>query len=128
MKSRYPTVPKWLAKSKITTTLQKIYTVIQMTDNEQTIIRSWDHTGIQPIIENGIVTKVMINENKVLQNETLIEHESDEINEKARGKKIDKAPNGLMNQIQLNRVKSGCCPLCGVKRSEKGRAQNDDDL
>ena len=128
MKSRYPTVPKWPAKSKITTTLQKIYTVIQMTDNEQTIIRSWDHTGIQPIIENGIVTKVMINENKVLQNETLIEHESDEINEKARGKKIDKAPNGLMNQIQLNRVKSGCCPLCGVKRSEKGRAQNDDDL
>ena len=127
MKSKYSTVPNWPNKSKITTKLQKIYTVIQMTDNEQTILRSWEHSGIFPIIKDGIVIKVRVIESCVLQNETLIEHEPNQINEKARGKKIDKAPSGLMNEIQLERVKSGCCPLCGKKRSSNEQEETDDD-
>lgn len=126
MKSKYSTVPNWPNKSKITTQLQKIYTVIQMTDNEQTILKSWEHSGILPIIKDGIVKKVIIIESQVLQNETLLEHESHQINERARGQKIDKAPSGLMNEIQLERVKSGCCPLCGKRRSPNEQEGSDD--
>lgn len=66
-------------------------------------------------MEEGDVQSVMLVENSVLMNETLIFDETDGINEKSRGKKTEKAPSGLMNEKELDRVKNGCCPLCGTK-------------
>lgn len=115
MKNNYSSVPKWPGKSQITTKLQKIFTAIEETDNHQIILRSWSHCGILPILEEGDVQSVMLVENSVLMNETLIFDETDGINEKSRGKKTEKAPSGLMNEKELDRVKNGCCPLCGTK-------------
>lgn len=90
--------------------LQQIFTVMQESDNAQLIIRSSAHTGILPIIEDGEVKKVTLAENAVLQDEI-----PDSVNERSRGRKTEKAEFGLMNEKQINRVKEGCCALCGTK-------------
>ena len=127
MKSKFSTVPKWTNKSQITTKLQQIYTVIQMTNNEQVILQSWSHLGIVPKIENGEVIKVELDKNKIYNNETIVSDKTHNINERSRGEKTNKAEFGLMNESEIERVKSGCYPLCGTQINPKKDESEDND-
>ena len=105
-------VQKFPNLSKISTNVQKIFTAFEQCDN-QLIIQSWTHAGIQPIIENGVVTHVEINATGILDGEVVADLQEEETNEMLRGRRPNKAPWGLMNAEQLERVQSGLCPYCG---------------
>ena len=120
MKNDYASISDWPDVSKISQRLQRIFTVIERSQNHQLILRSWAKVGIMPIIENGDVHHVELVENAVLKNESVLNALSNKVNEKERGKKNDKADWGLMNEEQINRVNEGLCPFCGKKLSQDG--------
>ena len=70
--------------------LQRIFTAIQMTQNDQTILRSCSKAGIMPIIENCRVTKVITMENAVLQNEMVLQEKVIDINKNLVEEKLRK--------------------------------------
>ena len=55
MKNVYASISDWPDVSKISQRLQRIFTVIERSQNHQLILRSWAKVGIMPIIENGDV-------------------------------------------------------------------------
>ena len=98
-----------------------------MTNNGQVILRSYTHSGIVPIIENGEVVSVTLDESKIFNNEIIVNDKTANINERARGKKTNKAEFGLMNTAEIERVKSGCCPFCGTQIKPRNEESEDDD-
>lgn len=93
--------------------IQKIFTALQCAANYQTIILSWRHVGIIPVIENGEVTKVTIEMQKVLEDPALKKEDNLLIQEKARGRPSRCCKFGLLNEIQIQRIQQVCCPFCG---------------
>ena len=97
LKFIYARVQKFPNLSKISTKLQKIFTALEQCDNHQLIIQSWTHAGIQPIIENGVVTHVEVNATGILDGEAVADLQEEETNGRLRGRRPNKAPWGLMN-------------------------------
>lgn len=100
--------------------MQRIFIVIEKSQNHHLILRSWAKVSIMPIIKNGDVHHVELVENAVLKNESVLNSLSKKVNEKERGKKNDKAEWSLMNEEQINSVNEGLCPFCGTKLSQDG--------
>lgn len=109
MKYDYTSISDWPYVSKITQRLQRIFTVIERSQNHHLILPSWAKVSI---IENGDVHHVELVENAVLKNESVLNTLSKKVNEKEHGKKNDKAGWGLMNEEQISRVNEGLCPFC----------------
>ena len=107
MKNDYASISNWPDVSKISQRLQRIFTVIERSQNHQLILWSWAKVNILPIIKNGDVHQVELFENAVLRNESVLNILSNKVNEKERGKKNDKADWGLMNEEQINGVNKG---------------------
>ena len=128
MKSHYPKVADWAGKSKLTTKLQKIFTACEMCDNHQLIIKSWSHSGIEPVIINGEVTSVKLCPEKVLKNSNVQVEEGAQINEKARGRRRTPQPFGLLNAEQIARRQNGLCAFCGHSLQENGPIPDHTDL
>lgn len=127
LKSKYSRVQPFPNVSKISTRLQKIFTALEECDNCQLIVQSWAHAGIHPVIEDGIVQRVVVDESEILNSEVVAELPNEEINERARGRRPSKGQYGLMNAEQIERVKNGLCPFCGLKKPTEESEQNEDD-
>ena len=119
LKAIYACVPKFPNVSKISTILQKIFTAIEECDNHQLILQSWAHAGIHPIIEDGIVTHVKVDETAILNSEVITEPQMEQISERARGRRPDRGQWGLMNAEQIERVRNGQCPYCGTEMPDQ---------
>ena len=92
LKSIYAHVQKFPNLSKISTNLHKIFTALAQCDNHHLIIQSWTHAGIQPIIENGVVTHVEINATEILDGEIVANLQEEETHERLSRRRPDKVP------------------------------------
>ena len=111
--------------NSITANLERIYNSIQSAAITVNILRSWDHAGIVPVIEEGIVSKVIFEVNKLIKHTSslfngTVDESSDSDEEDSTpksGKRISEKNSewGHINEEHMHMFNKGVCPLCRKK-------------
>ena len=125
-KQAYARIRKRSDIDSVTANLERIYISIQTASITANILRSWDHAGIVPIIEEGYVTRVTFEASKLdkhtssLFNEKTAESEDAIIEEESTSKKRKRISEkncewGFINEEHMCMLKQGNCPFCHHK-------------
>ena len=96
--------------SKISSTLERVWSSCQGASEIWTIWRSWAHCGIKPVVQYGICTSVELDPYVVLKSNSL-QHEEFQ-SEPSRGRLAELAYYGILNEDELLLHEAGQCPLC----------------
>ena len=125
VKQAYSRCKKRKDINSITGNLERIYNAIQSAAITVNILRSWDHAGIVPVIEEGIVSKVIFEVDKLKKHTSSLFNgivdesgDSDEgVSIPKSGKRISEKNSewGHINEEHMHMFNKGVCPLCGNK-------------
>lgn len=111
MKREFATIAPIRGLSKISGTLERVWSAYQAADVCLFIWQSWAHCGIDPIVEDGRCVGCLLNPDLVLDNKCL-KHEM-KVNEHSRGRPVCKPKYGVLNEAELEIYEAGQCPFCG---------------
>jgi hypothetical protein len=111
VKTQFTSFGKLATMSKISSTCERIHMAMQASTVTLTIWHSWSSTGIIPVIEEGVCTKVILREEDVLLDSRLA-HAQPEVAESARGRHALPVISGVLNAEQMSRKAEGKCPFC----------------
>ena len=108
LKSQFSSFEDIEGASKISSILEKLWMSYQATNIPRIIWNAFTRAGLEVIIKDGIAERIIINENNVLNHDTLNHFIP---NERLRGER-NINPEGFLNEDEMMLKEAGLCPLC----------------
>ena len=108
LKSQFSSFEDIEGASKISSILEKLWMSYQATNIPRIIWNAFTRAGLEVIIKDGIAERIIINENNVLNHDTLNHFIP---NERLRGER-NINPEGFLNEDEIMLKEAGLCPLC----------------
>ena len=110
MKREYGMMSPIPSLTKISGTLERVWSAYQAANVMWIIWRSWEAVGIKPKIEQGICVSCTLDPDSLSQDPTL--QHSFTPQERSRGTFVDTGAQGFLNEDEFMLLEAGLCPYC----------------
>ena len=110
MKKEYSQFEQPTGLSKISSTLERVWSSYQATNVIHTVVSSWTRTGIVPQIEEGVAVRVMVDPAFIEDRVTMAEGETRDA--ASRGRPASHGEFGCLNEDQMLILEAGQCAFC----------------
>ena len=119
MKREYGMMSPIQSLTKISSTLERVWSAYQAANVMWIIWRSWEAAGIKPNIEKGICVSCTLDLEGILQDRTL--QHSFTPQERSRGTPVETGAQGFLNEDEFMLLEAGLCPYCCAPLSDANR-------
>ena len=110
MKKEYSQFEQPAGFTKISTTLERVWSSYQATNVIHTVLTSWTRTGIVPEVENGVAARITVD--PAHSDDRVTMPEGGTPDEASRGRPASHAEFGCLNKNQRLILEAGQCPFC----------------